>query len=361
MSNRLLTLARRSSPQRRALAPRPTRFRLRTADAGGPVAYADFGGEGPPIVLIHGLGGCHLNWLPAAPMLARHGRVLAIDLVGFGRTPRAGRSHGLEGQRAMLERFLDEVVREPAVILGNSLGGLIALMHAARRPDQVRALGLISPALPPSNGAKPRLANLARYMVQATPGLGELAMFLDGRRVGARGLFMELLTLGTKDVTAVPPEVVEANVSLIADRMKKSPFRHAQSYLDATRSMAAHLLVPGLVDRWARAVRSPVLVLHGAHDRIVPPAWSARLAEQHGFEREEMESAGHVPQMEDAPRFVEHVTGWLRRHAILAEKAAPSLRVVPSERAPSTIREAAPRSVRPGFAANDEAPASRAA
>src|SRR4051812_39701245 len=93
--------------RRRAPAPRTSRFRLREVElAGGHVAYADFGGQGPTMVLMHGLGGCHLNWLPAAPMLANHGRVLALDLLGFGRTCAAGRSHGLEAQRAMLGQFL---------------------------------------------------------------------------------------------------------------------------------------------------------------------------------------------------------------------------------------------------------------
>ena len=47
--------------------------------AGETVHYADFGGEGPVIVLVHGLGGSHLNWLALAPLLARRGRVVALD------------------------------------------------------------------------------------------------------------------------------------------------------------------------------------------------------------------------------------------------------------------------------------------
>src|SRR5689334_8362686 len=127
----LLTLRRFAPP------PRTTRFRLKTVDLGGPVAYADFGGEGPTLVLLHGLGGNHLNWLPAAPMLAMHARVLAIDLIGFGRTPAAGRSYGLDAQCAMLERFIAEVVGGPAVVVGNSMGGTLALHLAARAPRLV--------------------------------------------------------------------------------------------------------------------------------------------------------------------------------------------------------------------------------
>lgn len=385
MPERLLQLAR---PRvRRPQAERPTRFRLRTAEAGGPVAYADFNPHGAPegsptLVLLHGLGGNHLNWLPAAPMLAKHARALAVDLIGFGRTPTAGRSHGLTSQSLMLERFLAEVVRGPAVLAGNSMGGALALKHAARVPDQVAGLCLVSPALTASTGARIPLSKAARYAAQATPGLGELFMYLEGRRVGARGLFLDLLTLGTKDVSTVPPEVVEANVSIIADRMEKHPLGHAQSYLDVTRSLFFHLLVPGRVDSWARAVRAPVSILHGAHDRIVPHALSEDFARRHGFEIELLETAGHVPQMEDARAFTERVVAWLRRHALLTEPAAAqpaprSLRAVPPPTAAETATaiDPAPRSLRAVPSAHtdtprtlrtpppehDEAPVSRAA
>ena len=384
----LIRLTRPAKNARRPRPERPTRFRLRTVSVGGPVAYADFNPEpappeGPTLVLLHGLGGNHLNWLPAAPMLARHARVLAVDLVGFGRTPRAGRSHGLAGQSAMLERFIAEVATGPVVLVGNSMGGALALLHAARVPEQVAGLYLVSPALSSSIGARIPFAKAARYVMQATPGLGEAAMFLEGRRVGARGLFMELLTLGTKNVDAVPPEVIEANISLIADRMEKSPFLHGQSYLDATRSLFYHLLVPGRVDAWARAVRAPVAILHGEHDRIVPHACSEELARKHGFEIDLLDTAGHVAQMEDPTTFTARVVTWLQRHALLATPvAAPrSLRAVPAmEAAPRSLRavpamEAAPRSLRsvPAVAegapltlrtpppAHDDAPLSRAA
>ena len=71
---------------------------LRTADVDGPVAYREW--DGPPgttFVLLHGLGGSHLNWVEAAPGLAGLGRVLAPDLPGFGRSPRGARGHGTHG------------------------------------------------------------------------------------------------------------------------------------------------------------------------------------------------------------------------------------------------------------------------
>ena len=67
--------------------------RSATVDLGGPVHYVDFGGpaDGPVLVLVHGLGGSHLNWDLFAPLVREHARVLALDLPGFGRSEPAGR------------------------------------------------------------------------------------------------------------------------------------------------------------------------------------------------------------------------------------------------------------------------------
>jgi pimeloyl-ACP methyl ester carboxylesterase len=83
---------------------------VRTADLDGPVRYREWPGPpGPTFVCVHGLGGTHLNWLAVAPELSGRGRVIAIDLAGFGYTPRAGRSSGLPANRRLLSRFLGEV------------------------------------------------------------------------------------------------------------------------------------------------------------------------------------------------------------------------------------------------------------
>ncbi|MFL5423958.1 MAG: alpha/beta fold hydrolase, partial [Myxococcales bacterium] len=132
----------------------------RTIDLDGPVHYADFGGSGRPIVLVHGLGGSHLNWLAVAPGLAAHGRVLALDLVGHGLTPSLGRSATVGNNRRVLGRFLDAVAREPAVLVGNSMGGYLSIAEAAAEPGKIESIVLVNPAVPLAPGARfdPRVA-----------------------------------------------------------------------------------------------------------------------------------------------------------------------------------------------------------
>jgi glycerol-3-phosphate dehydrogenase len=295
--------------------------RLCTADVDGPVHYAEYGaehaGSGPTLVLVHGLGGCHQNWLPAAPLLARHARVLAVDLVGFGRTPEAGRGVGVEAQAAMLEGFLARVVRGPAVLVGNSLGGLVSLVVAARAPERVAGLVLVGPAQPPAPGRRVDPLGALRLLVHATPGLGEALLWWNGRRTGPRGLFVDLLTLGCADVRRVPRAVVEANVALVGERMEKLAWAHASSYLRGTRSLLAALLPRGRFDRWVAAVRAPTLLVHGRQDRLVDVRDSEHLARQRpDWTFVPMEDVGHVPQMETPSRFVSHLRAWLARDAL---------------------------------------------
>lgn len=124
----------------------------RYVDLDGPVHYVDFGGaaNGPRLVLVHGLGGSHLNWTLLAPLLAARARVVAIDLLGFGLSHPEGRPATVQANAKMLGRFVDEVLGSPAILVGNSMGALVSIMLASRRPDAVAGLVLIDPALPPT-------------------------------------------------------------------------------------------------------------------------------------------------------------------------------------------------------------------
>src|SRR2546429_6027570 len=145
-----------------------------TIDLDGPVHYADFGGTGPTLVLVHGLGGSHVNWMAVAPALARDARVLAVDLAGFGRTPLGERSADVHANRILLDRFLEGVAAGPAVLVGNSMGGLVAMMEAALAPERVAGLGPVAPA--PPRAAEARMDGRgAAPLPYAPPGLRGVA------------------------------------------------------------------------------------------------------------------------------------------------------------------------------------------
>ncbi|CAA9230590.1 MAG: Putative hydrolase, partial [uncultured Actinomycetospora sp.] len=110
------------------------------------------GPAGETAVYVHGLGGSSNNWTELAGALSGRCRGLAVDLPGFGRTPPpATGDYRPAAHAAVVTAYLDDLRRQgsgPVHLLGNSLGGAVSLLVAARRPDLVRTLTLVSPAMP---------------------------------------------------------------------------------------------------------------------------------------------------------------------------------------------------------------------
>lgn len=287
-------------------------------DLDGPVHYLDFGGTGPPMVLVHGLGGSSLNWLAVAPSLAEHARVVAIDLAGFGRTPPAGRGTDVRSNRALLDRFIAEVAGGHAVIAGNSMGGMICLMEAAMRHERVDGLILVDPALPRAGG-RPDTLVVGAFAAYAVPGVGERFVAERARRLGPEGLVRETMLLCNVDPSRIAPEVVDAHVELARERMDTMPWS-TKAFLQAARSLIGVIAQRRRYIEMVRSVRAPTVLIHGERDRLVA-ATSARLiaAERPDWRFEIFDDVGHTPMLEAPGRFVDTVLRWLDDVGLLPE------------------------------------------
>ena len=285
-------------------------MRSRTLDVDGPIHLADFGGTGPTMVLVHGLGGSHANWLAVGAGLAAHARVLAPDLPGFGRTPLAGRSARVRPNVELLDRLLDAVDGGPAVLVGNSMGGLIAMMEAAARPEKVAGLVLVGPAQPRPRGALLDPAVALTFAAYALPGVGERFLRWRAAWLGPERLVRQTLALCCADPTSVPPDVVAAHVALARER-QRMPWAQP-AFLEAARSILAVLARRREVQATIRRITAPTLLVQGSEDRLVPLAASRALAKlRPDWRLAVFERVGHVPQLEAPERFVATVAGWL--------------------------------------------------
>lgn len=284
----------------------------RVVDAGGPVHVADFGGSGPPVVLVHGLGASHTSWMAVGPALAERRRVLAPDLIGFGRTPLAGRAASIEANVAMLARFLDEEAREPAVLVGNSMGGLLALLTAAARPGAVSGLVLVCPALPRPSSAPVDAMVTALFAMYLIPGVGELFLRRRMAQVGPEQVLRDTLRLCGVDPARVLPAAWEASLALAHERRG---FAWADAaFLAAARSLVRTNLRRERVYQVIRELPARGLLIQGSADRLVPLAATAAAARlRPDWQLEVLEGVGHVPQLEVPERWVEIVTRWLDR------------------------------------------------
>jgi pimeloyl-ACP methyl ester carboxylesterase len=263
------------------------------------------------MVLVHGLGGSSVNWHAVGPGLATGARVLAPDLAGFGRSPLAGRSARVRANQRLLGRFIDELAVDPVILVGNSMGGMIALLEAADHPERVAGLVLVDPAVPRPRGVRlDREIGLA-FAAYAVPGLGKRLLARQRARAGPEGMVADVLQACCAEPGQVPAELVAELESATRER---ADFDWADAaFLQATRSLIATLVLrPRRYLRLIAEVDVPTLVIQGAADRLVPLASiEALVRDRPDWTVHVLAGIGHVPHVEAPRRFVELVRDWL--------------------------------------------------
>ncbi|MCS7481262.1 alpha/beta fold hydrolase [Umezawaea endophytica] len=286
----------------------------RYADLDGQVHYVDFGGpddpDAPTVVLVHGLGGSHLNWCLLAPRLVGHAHVVAVDLAGFGLTHPEGRRTTVAANARLLDRFLREVVGKPVVLVGNSMGGMISILHTAANPDTVTALALVDPALPLVFGVRPDPLVMSTFFLYALPGLGERVLAKARSGQTPRQQVKQVMNLVCADSKVVPEELILASMSLIEQRAEVPGLDTA--FLAAAKSIVLVNARRGAYWRAMKNIRVPVFLMTGDKDRLVPVGSAkATAARNPGWRFDVFEGIGHVPQIEVPDVVADRLLDWL--------------------------------------------------
>ena len=293
------------------------------ADLDGPVHYVDYGGphDGPLMVCVHGLGGSLVNWAAVAPALAQTCRVLALDLAGFGRTRSHGRSPTVHANQQLLHRFLSEVSGAPAILVGNSMGGLISVLQTSAHPDTVAGMVLIDPALPVGLSSRPDPRVAGMFGLYVVPAVGRSVVARRRSARSAEDVTLALMKLCISDPSRVSDTILEAHLELARERTDY-PDVDAELIV-ATRSLLWVLTRRRMHASMLRDISVPVLLLHGDQDRLVPIA-SARsaAADIPTWRFEVATGVGHVPQLEVPEWTLAHILDWLETDGLAAAYAA---------------------------------------
>ena len=296
--------------------------RHRIADLDGPVHYLDFGGEGSPALLVHGLGGSALNWIAVGPQMAESHRVLALDLAGFGQTPLFHRSAAVGANAALVHRFIEQVIGKPVLLAGNSMGGHISILEAAEHPYAVSALVLVDAAVAATGLRRAEPMMMGALAALSVPLLGPALVGRSIRRIEAEQLVRQTLSLVCADPSRVDPAVVEAHVALTRERAHLGR-QGTRSFVQAFRSIGFRVADPRFWSRLAR-VKAPALIMHGRLDRIVPVAAALELKRRRpDWRLQVLEGVGHVPMLEAPNLFMSALRGW-SMYRIPSEPAAVS-------------------------------------
>jgi pimeloyl-ACP methyl ester carboxylesterase len=268
------------------------------------VRTAPAGAQAEPALFVHGLGGSAVNWTDLMDLISRPGAVgpgtaglacEAVDLPGFGFSPEPpDGDYSLSARAAAVVALIEKRANWPVHLAGNSMGGAIATMIAAHRPDLVRTLTLVSPALP---DLRPRPLPM-RLALVSTPGVGRLIMSRMSQLPPDRRTDMTIGDLYANPALYEPERRAEA----IDELTRRDGLGYASEVLiESGRALVAEYVRRGPGSLWGDAakVTAPTLVIHGSHDRLVHPAAAARAARTFRDCRVVvLPNIGHVAMME---------------------------------------------------------------
>ncbi len=271
----------------------------------------EFGGpeDGPRVVLVHGLGGSHANWAALGPLLAATTRPIALDLAGFGYTPGTRRTAHVAANARLLARFLREEIGEPAVLVGNSMGGMISIITAASHPDLVDRVVLLDPVLPTARGARSDPAAIASIAMALIPIVGPRLLARRRSAANARQRAVSTLAVCYADLSRLTEVQLDVEVEL-TETAEAEGLTPVAAYVGAARSLVLH----GARRRYRRemaAITAPVLLLHGAQDRLVSVAAADAAARGHPSWHYQRQNGGHVPHMELPAETAHTILAWL--------------------------------------------------
>jgi pimeloyl-ACP methyl ester carboxylesterase len=299
----------------RAPAPRSGRAQLSALAADeirlhGHRVRFHLAGEGPVVVLLHGIASTADTWAPVVDALAVHHTVLAPDLLGHGASAKPRGDYSLGAYACGVRDLVTALGVERATVVGHSLGGGIAMQFAYQFPERVERLVLIA-----SGGLGREVHPILR--AATLPGSELVLALLGGGWVraagGAVGAAMARVGLRTGEDLAG----VATGIASLGEAGARSAFVHtARAALDAGGQRVS------ATDRLYLAAALPTLIVWGERDPIIPVA-HGRAAHDAipGSRLEVFAGAGHFPHREDPLRFVSALEDFLRstRPATIAE------------------------------------------
>ncbi|MFE9772816.1 alpha/beta fold hydrolase [Streptomyces sp. NPDC005931] len=249
----------------------------------------------PPALYIHGLGGSSQNWSALMPLLDDVVDSEAVDLPGFGDSPPPDDgNYSITAHARAVIRYLDTARRGPVHLFGNSLGGAVATRVAAVRPDLVRTLTLVSPALPELRVQRTAVPT----GLLAVPGVAALFTRIT-REWTAEQRVRGVMALCYGDPARVSPDGFRHAVQEMERRLRLPYFWDAMAR--SARGLVNAYTLGGQQGLWRQAERvlAPTLLVYGGRDQLVGFRMAQRAARAFRDSRlVTLPDAGHVAMME---------------------------------------------------------------
>jgi len=259
---------------------------------GQPVAYRTMG-EGPVLVLVHGMAGSGQTWAHVMPTLARRFTVVAPDLLGHGDSAKPKGEYSISGHANVLRDVLLALGHERATLVGQSFGGGVVMQLAYQYPERCERLVLVS-----SGGLGREVSGLLRGL--AVPGVERLFPLVCSPALRNAGTRLMAWLGGTVRPAPAIAEAWRSYASLADPDTRQAFFRTLQAVIDAGGQRVS------ATDRLYLAAMMPTLIVWGAHDALIPVEHGIAAHDAiPGSRLEIFEDTGHFPHCEAPERFVE--------------------------------------------------------
>ena len=241
------------------------------------IMHVVHGGQGSPLTLMHGLGGCAQDFCYLAPRLAQQFSLIIPDLIGFGRSSKPEAAYSLAWHAEFLSAMAKELGMKKAAWLGHSLGGLLTLRLGACHPDLASRLIAVCPA-----GGQEKAHPYQRFLMKALV------------RPGDRLIFWRpfLVRLCMRQIFA-DPHIPEARE--LAERLIRQWRGTDRPALERSLIRTARHILEDPIWPLAGRVKAPVLIIAGKYDRIVPRPDIQRLLDHLPAARLHLLDCGHMP------------------------------------------------------------------
>jgi pimeloyl-ACP methyl ester carboxylesterase len=258
-------------------------------------------GQGPALLLLHGLGCDHTTWEPVIRSLAKKYTVIAPDLLGHGRSAKPRADYSIGGYANGMRDLLTVLNIDKVTVVGHSLGGGIAMQFAYQFPERTERMILVAPG-----GLGPEVTPMIRAV--SLPGfkLAMAALTVPGvRHVGMAG--MRALSRSGLSLTHDLDEVAQIYDSFKDPRARAAISHVVRAVVDARGQIVT------MVDRAYLTQAMPMLVVWGTEDKVIPVEHADRVAViAPGAQVEVLGNSGHFPHKDHPERFVKIVNDFIR-------------------------------------------------
>jgi len=242
-------------------------------------------GQGNPIVLVHGIPTSSFLWRDMIEELSTHGRVIALDLPGFGFSdPPRNKDYSISNYARVFERFLQALSVEQATLVCHDLGGPITLTYALRHPDKYERLIILDTFLHRDLPPWP----LSMKMAKIRP-IGEIFMWIGGKSIARAGLQEGVI-----------------DKSRVSEGLVKRYYMPDGNPNKLNRSMLGTLRIDYMkdlefIEKNLKTIKKPTLILWGENDTFLPLYLGERIQKDiKGSKMERIPNCGHFVQ-EDQP------------------------------------------------------------